>query len=462
MIVAGAPTRRQTNRRRLAGVAVVAAVGLQLAVVPLAGAVPPPPPDPSNSAIRAAQADANAKAGQVGQITSQLSAAQAALTSLQDQVELKREDANKALVDLQAAQDAATQAKNNANAAQISANAAGKAVDDLRSKVDAFAAGSFQQGSALGSVAAYFGAKSPKDLLMRQELLNDISGSELDVLNRMQEARVQQANADAAARAALVVAQQEQAAAETAKKRADAAIAAAVAAAQSEQAQANQLQASQNSLQAQLAAAQANVSGLQAQRAQYEKWLSAKQAEEAAAAAAAARSSSGRSTGGSGGGGSSGGGGGQSHQTISVAASGSVAVVLRRALSAVGIIYAWGGGNAYGPTRGIHDGGVADQYGDYNRIGFDCSGLMVYAFAGAGVYLPHYSGYQYTSGRHVPISQIQPGDMLFYQNATDGIHHVTLYIGNGMMVEAYESGMPIHVTPVRYYGGLMAYATRVL
>ena len=435
-------------RRRLAGVAVVAAIGLQLVAVTSAGALPPPPPNPSDGTIRAAQAQANAKAGQVGRITGELSVAQSALQHLQDEVELKQEDANKALVDLQSAQDAAVQAQHTASAAKVSAAAAGKAVDDLRSRVDAFAAGSFAQGSALGSVAAYFGAKSPRDLLLRQELLNDISGSELDVLSQMQEARVQQANSDAVARAALLVAQQKQAAAQTAKKQADDAIAVAVAAQRSEQAQANQLQATQSSLQAQLASAQANVAGLQSQRAQYQRWLAQKQAADAAAAAAA----SGRHGGGSRGG---------HPTTVSVAAGGSVAVVLRRALSAIGIIYAWGGGNADGPTRGVH--GLGDPYGDYAKVGFDCSGLMVYAFAGAGVSLPHYAAYQYLAGRHVPLSQMQPGDMLFYSTdgSVAGIHHVTLYLGNGMMVEAYESGMPVRVTTVRY-GGSMPYATRVL
>ena len=435
-------------RRRLAGVAVVAAIGLQLVAVTSAGALPPPPPNPSDGSIRAAQAQANAKAGQVGKITGELSTAQSALQNLQDEVELKQEDANKALVDLQSAQDAAAQAQNTANAAKVSAAAAGKAVDDLRSRVDAFAAGSFAQGSTLGSVAAYFGAKSPRDLLLRQELLNDISGSELDVLGQMQEARVQQANSDSVARAALLVAQQKQAAAQAAKKQADDAIAVAVAAQRSEQAQANQLQATQSSLQAQLASAQANVAGLQSQRAQYQRWLAQKQAADAAAAAAAS-------------GGHGGGSRGGRPTTVSVAAGGSVATVLRRALSAIGIIYAWGGGNANGPTQGVH--GLGDPYGDYAKVGFDCSGLMVYAFAGAGVSLPHYAAYQYLAGRRVPLSQMQPGDMLFYSTdgSVAGIHHVTLYLGNGMMIEAYESGMPVRVTTVRY-GGIMPYATRVL
>lgn len=438
------PRRRLGGRGlRLLGAVVVTAVGLQLVVATSADAVPPPPPHPSDSQVRAAQRQADAKAGQVGRITSRLSSAQAALQNLQDQVELKQENANKALVDLHAAQAAARQAQDAARAAQISADAAARAITALRAKVDAFAAGSYAQGSALGSVAAYFGARSPKDLLERQTLLNEISGSELDILQRMRQAQVEKANADSVARAALAAARRRQAAAGAAKQAADAAVASAVAAARSAAAQARQLQATQADLQRQLDAAQSDVAGLKAQQQQYRAWLAAKQAEEARAAAAA---------------------GAGHHHGVSLASGGSAGVVIARALSAVGIIYAWGGGNAEGPTRGIHDFGVADMFGDFNKIGFDCSGLMVYAFAGAGVFLPHFSGYQYESGRHVPLSQIQPGDMLFYSSngRASGIHHVTLYIGHGQMVEAFESGMPVRVTSVRYYGGIMPFATRVL
>ena len=133
--------------------------------------------------------------------------------------------------------------------------------------------------------------------------------------------------------------------------------------------------------------------------------------------------------------------------------------VINRALAQRGVIYAWGGGNHNGPTRGVRDGGVADSYGDYRKIGFDCSGLMMYAFAGVGVYIPHYSGYQYNSGRKVPLSQMAPGDMIFW--GPGGGTHVALYLGGGMMVEAPHSGAVVRISPVRY-GGIMPYVTRLL
>lgn len=67
-------------------------------------------------------------------------------------------------------------------------------------------------------------------------------------------------------------------------------------------------------------------------------------------------------------------------------------------MSQLGVRYSWGGGNANGPTVGVREGGVADSSGDYYSVGFDCSGLTMYAYAGVGVMLPHFSGYQYTSG----------------------------------------------------------------
>ncbi|UVE95464.1 NlpC/P60 family protein [Dietzia sp. B32] len=123
-----------------------------------------------------------------------------------------------------------------------------------------------------------------------------------------------------------------------------------------------------------------------------------------------------------------------------------VETVVNRALSQLGVPYAWGGGDANGPTRGIRDGGVADRHGDYNKIGFDCSGLMIYAFAGIGKALPHYTGYQYTAGPQHPVATRQRGDMLFWPG------HVALYLGDGRMVEAPQSGDVVKISPVRMAG----------
>jgi cell wall-associated NlpC family hydrolase len=130
-------------------------------------------------------------------------------------------------------------------------------------------------------------------------------------------------------------------------------------------------------------------------------------------------------------------------------------------MSQLGVTYAWGGGTTQGPSLGVHDGGVADSFGDYRKVGFDCSGLMLYAFAGAGVTLPRYSGNQHAYGQQVPLAQMQPGDMLSW--ARDGdIYHIALYIGNGQMIEAPYSGASVRISPVRYSVDLMPTVSRVL
>jgi cell wall-associated NlpC family hydrolase len=406
-------------------------------------AVPPPPPNPSDDQLAGSKAKANSQATRVGRLTNQVARAEAQLVRLQSDVELKMEDANKALVDLQTAQAEARKAKSDANAAKAAAGRAADSITDAREDLDEFAAGSYKQGSTVGSMSAYIGAKSPQDLLDRAQLLNAVSDSQLDALDSMEVARTDKANKDSAARAALALADQKEDHAQAAKVAADAATAAARQAQRDGVASAKRVQSQKDAAESALVEAQSAVTGLQDQRQRYDAWLAAKRREDAANAQQA-----------SGGGGSSGGGG------VSLPSGGSVRSVINRALSQLGMPYAWGGGNAYGPTRGIRDGGIADMYGDYNKIGFDCSGLMIYAFAAAGYNLPHYSGYQAQAGRQVPLSQKAPGDMLFW--ATGGrIHHVALYIGNGQMVEAPYSGSHVRIAPVRY-GGIVPYATRLL
>lgn len=129
-----------------------------------------------------------------------------------------------------------------------------------------------------------------------------------------------------------------------------------------------------------------------------------------------------------------------------------IELVVNRMKSQLGVTYAWGGGDANGPTLGIRDGGVADSYGDYQKVGFDCSGLMMYGFAGVGIDLPHYTGYQYTSGPQVPLSQMQRGDMIFY--GPNASAHVALILGDGTMIEAPQSGDVVKISPVRTDGAM--------
>jgi peptidoglycan DL-endopeptidase CwlO len=82
------------------------------------------------------------------------------------------------------------------------------------------------------------------------------------------------------------------------------------------------------------------------------------------------------------------------------------------------------------------------EYGAAGPDSFDCSGLTQYAWKAGGKSLPHSSRSQYSSTTRVSTSDLLPGDLLFYGSP---IHHVGIYVGNGQMVEASQTG-----TPVRY------------
>ena len=125
--------------------------------------------------------------------------------------------------------------------------------------------------------------------------------------------------------------------------------------------------------------------------------------------------------------------------------------VINRALSQRGVPYSWGGGNAAGPSHGIDDGA--------GTVGFDCSGLILYAFAGVGIKLDHYSGSQYNEGRKIPSSQMRRGDVIFY--GPGGSQHVTLYLGGGQMLEAPYTGSAVKVSPVRT-SGMTPYVIRYI
>lgn len=133
-----------------------------------------------------------------------------------------------------------------------------------------------------------------------------------------------------------------------------------------------------------------------------------------------------------------------------VSDSSQVEAVIARAQSQIGTPYVWGGGDANGPTTGVNGGSVS---------GFDCSGLVLYAFAAAGVALPHYTGYQYQRGTQVPASEAQRGDLLFW--GPGGNQHVAIYLGDGTMIEAPQSGQNVTIAPVRW-SGMAPNAVRLL
>ncbi|XRQ06546.1 NlpC/P60 family protein [Actinomadura welshii] len=119
------------------------------------------------------------------------------------------------------------------------------------------------------------------------------------------------------------------------------------------------------------------------------------------------------------------------------------AIAVRAALKWLGTPYSWGGGTTAGPSYGIaHGAGIR---------GFDCSGLAMYAWDKAGVRLDHWTGTQWTSGPHVPLDSLRPGDLVFFATDTSDpatIHHVGIYIGDGQMVEAPYTGGRVRIAGI--------------
>lgn len=77
------------------------------------------------------------------------------------------------------------------------------------------------------------------------------------------------------------------------------------------------------------------------------------------------------------------------------------------------------------------------QWGGSGPDSFDCSGLTMWSWAHAGVSLPHSAAAQYDGLRHVPLSDLQPGDLVFYGSPP---HHVGIYEGGGVMIDALKTG----------------------
>jgi peptidoglycan DL-endopeptidase RipA len=438
-------------RRHVFGRPFLATVLTVLALVaqPAIGyALPPPPPNPSDDDLKHSQAHVDATAARVGQLANQVAQAEAALLASQSQIELRHEQANEALINEQAAQAALAAAMLRADSARAEADAATEQIAAAHRALDEFAAASFRQQSTVGSLSAFLGSKSPKDLLARAELLDAVGGAQLHAVDNMRRAQVDAANKDSQTRAALAAAQVAKQTAAEAKNAFDTAYRVAIDTEAAQAATSKSLEDHKTDLERQLYDAQNAAAGLRGQRQRYEEWRAQRDREQAAAAAAAAAAAVAAEH-------SAATAGGSRAMTVSVQS------VINRAMSQLGVRYSWGGGDAVGPTIGVRDGGVADTFGDYRKVGFDCSGLMIFAFSRAlGYALPHYSGFQYNAGRRVPLAQKRPGDMLFW--GTDGdVHHVALYIGGEQMIEAPYSGAAVRVTSVRY-DGIMPYAVRML
>ena len=455
--------------------AVPLTIGMLLATVfPHTGAIAVAEPAGSDSigALVAALANANQK-----------------LQDLGAAIQTKQESVNKAIVDVQTARDNAASAQHDMDTSRQSVEDANAAIDAAQKRFDVFAASTYVNGPS----GSYLTAANPDDMLDTAATGQTLAASSQQVIDNLQRARTEQVNKESAAR---LVKQNADKAATDAQTSQDAAVSALSSAQQTfrdQQGELDALTAERNAAQAKLAAAEewsTPVTG-QPKPAAPQANPSANWDRVPGAAAPAAgnwdqsqwdptlpaipsafvsgdpiaiinsilgiSSTSAQVTANM---------GRNFLQKLGLAptatgyTSGAIPrvygrqaseYVIRRAMSQMGVPYSWGGGNAAGPSTGIDSGS--------NTVGFDCSGLILYAFAGVGIRLPHYSGSQYDMGRKIPSSQMRRGDVIFY--GPGGSQHVTLYLGNGQMLEAPYTGSQVKVSPVRT-SGMTPYVIRYI
>ena len=164
-----------------------------------------------------------------------------------------------------------------------------------------------------------------------------------------------------------------------------------------------------------------------------------------------------------------GGGGASSAST----GSGKAAIIIATAEKYLGTPYAYGGGDDKGPTLGICDPAVGGGYLNgvcegSSTVGFDCSGLTLYAYEQAGITLPRVAQEQYDEAPHKfsaaqGLSVLQPGDLVFFAyNTADpdayygNVHHVGIYLGGGQMIDSPTTGAVVRIEAVwldQYSGG---------
>lgn len=131
----------------------------------------------------------------------------------------------------------------------------------------------------------------------------------------------------------------------------------------------------------------------------------------------------------------------------------------------IGTPYVWGGSGELLTTASLNrlrsiypnaNYSRAAQYVNKGYRAFDCSGLMQWGFAQAGISIGRSTWDQISAGHEVSLSNLQPGDLLFYSNLT----HVGMYVGNGQWIESPNSNANIRITSVPW--GSVTRARRVL
>jgi cell wall-associated NlpC family hydrolase len=425
----------------------------------------------------------------IGSLVADIANVNQQLQDLGAAVQAKQESVNKAIVDVQNARDNAVAAQGEVDASRHAVDDAGAAIKSAQQRFDTFAASTYVNGPS----SSYLTAADPADIIDTASAGQALSASSQQVMADLQRARTEQVNKESAARLAKQKADQATVDAQSSQ---DAAVSALKSAQQTfadQQGQLAQLTAQRSAAQAKLAEVRARSTSTTGQPKPVVPLANPSADWDRAAAPAAPAAANwdqslwdptlpaipsafvsgdpiaiinsvlGISS--------------TSAQytadmgrnflrkmgilpTPSGYTNGAIPrvygrqaseYVIKRAGSQMGVPYSWGGGNAAGPSNGIEQGA--------GTVGFDCSGLILYAFAGVGIKLPHYSGSQYELGRKIPSSQMRRGDVIFY--GPGGSQHVTLYLGNGQMLEAPFTGSHVKVSPVRT-GGMTPYVIRYI
>ena len=482
-----APRAGRTWRALLCAVAVTAS--LVSATSPARAT--PRPPNPTDAQLDAARTAKASLAHTVGVLSGQIVQAQAQLRSLNAKVELAEQRFSYAIFKLNKAKAQAAQAQAEVVSAQQGIQAA-------RAHLTAYVHDSYVSPAMGSATVGLLSASDPHALLQAGDYRQYVTSRHLNVMSSLDRATVAKSNAEAKAKSLVALQQQLAAEAAAAQRAAQQAYA-------NQKAQAAQLRSQEASFQRQLVAAQTQLATLNGQRATFLAYqreqarIAAERARQAAlararAAAAAERareaareearreaerqrrarqrqqqqqqqgSSTGGSSGGSNNGGSNSGGssggsnsgggsGGGYTPPPSTGSSGSWTAskgraAANRALSRVGTPYAWAGGDYNGPTWGTDSPGTEGAH-DSQVYGFDCSGLVMYAWSPQGIYMDHFAASQYYAGSvHPQPGQFMPGDLLFWSDSgISSIHHVAIYIGGGNVVHAPQSGDVVKVTP---------------
>jgi cell wall-associated NlpC family hydrolase len=367
---------------------------------------------PSQAQINAAENQVKQEQAALGAQQGRLSSANAQLTSLEVQAEALTQRYDQALVDEQRAAAAYRVTQARLRYARQAQDASQRQLADL-------AAEEFESGGGFGPMASMLGnASGPQGYLNQVGLGQVLAQNGTDTVAEAQANDVVAGVFRQQAHDLLVAQQADLRAAGHLKLAIQAAVTRQTAFVQASRAK-------RSTLAGELASARAHTASLRAAR---QAALAA--AAEAAASRAAAAAGSGQPP-----------ATGPSWAASSGATVTQGDIAANWALTQLGKPYQWG---AAGP----------DSY--------DCSGLTMEAWAQAGVQLLHYTGYQWEEGPHVPLSQLQRGDLLFYatNNSDPGtIHHVGIYIGNGLMVDAPYTGADVRIDSI-YQPGIPIGAVR--